>query len=62
MSAERKGLGLVLAGVAAAGMAASAQEAPELTFGFENVAQRAGLTATTVFGGREQNKYLLETT
>jgi hypothetical protein len=62
VSAGRKGLGLVLAGLAAAGMAASAQEARELTFGFENVAQRAGLTATTVFGGREQNKYLLETT
>ena len=26
------------------------------------MAQKAGLTATTVFGGRDQNKYLLETT
>ena len=26
------------------------------------MAAQAGLTATTVFGGREQNRYLLETT
>jgi enediyne biosynthesis protein E4 len=33
-----------------------------LGFAFENVARRAGLDAVTVFGGRERNKYLLETT
>jgi enediyne biosynthesis protein E4 len=33
-----------------------------LGFAFESLAQKAGLTAVTVFGGRETNKYLLETT
>jgi len=33
-----------------------------LPFSFTNVAAQAGLSATTVFGGREQNRYLLETT
>jgi enediyne biosynthesis protein E4 len=33
-----------------------------LPFSFTNVAEQAGLTARTVFGGREQNRYLLETT
>jgi hypothetical protein len=33
-----------------------------LGFAFENVARRAGLSAVTVFGGRDSNKYLLETT
>jgi enediyne biosynthesis protein E4 len=33
-----------------------------LGFAFENAADRAGLTAVTIFGGREENKYLLETT
>jgi hypothetical protein len=31
-------------------------------FSFRNVATEAGLTAVTVFGGREKNRYLLETT
>jgi Flp pilus assembly protein TadD len=31
-------------------------------FSFTNVAARAGLEAATVFGGKETNKYLLETT
>jgi hypothetical protein len=35
---------------------------PSLGFRFENVAQKAGLTAVTTFGGRDTNKYLLETT
>lgn len=35
---------------------------PALGFRFDNVASKAGLTAVTVFGGREHNKYLLETT
>src|SRR5437879_10248167 len=29
---------------------------------FENVAAQAGLTAPTVYGGRTENKYILETT
>jgi len=33
-----------------------------LGFGFTNVAAEAGLRALTTFGGRETNKYLLETT
>ncbi|MGH9312382.1 MAG: CRTAC1 family protein [Vicinamibacterales bacterium] len=31
-------------------------------FSFTNIAREAGLTATTVFGGKQTNKYLLETT
>jgi hypothetical protein len=31
-------------------------------FSFRNVAAEAGLTAVTVFGGREKNRFLLETT
>jgi hypothetical protein len=34
----------------------------QLGFSFSNIAREAGLTAVTVFGGRETNKYLLETT
>jgi hypothetical protein len=33
-----------------------------LPFSFTNIAPEAGLTAVTVFGGTETNKYLLETT
>jgi hypothetical protein len=33
-----------------------------LPFKFTNVAREAGLTALTVFGGKESNRYLLETT
>ena len=33
-----------------------------LGFRFESVAQKAGLAGVTVFGGRDSNKYLLETT
>jgi len=53
--------GVLLLALAAAPVAASlAQEA--LPFAFTDVAERAGLTALTVFGGRERNRYLLETT
>ncbi|HEU5322447.1 MAG TPA: CRTAC1 family protein, partial [Methylomirabilota bacterium] len=31
-------------------------------FAFTNVAAQAGLDAVTVFGGKDTNKYLLETT
>ena len=33
-----------------------------LGFSFTNVARQAGLNAVTVFGGKDSNKYLLETT
>jgi enediyne biosynthesis protein E4 len=33
-----------------------------LTFSFANVAREAGLTARTIYGGTDTNKYLLETT
>jgi enediyne biosynthesis protein E4 len=38
-----------------------ADQAP-LGFSFKNTAQEAGLTAITVYGGSDTNKYLLETT
>ena len=46
---------------AARGRLARAEETA-LGFRFDNVAQGAGLSAVTVFGGRDHNKYLLETT
>lgn len=52
---------LALAGLAAGGLAPSAQRA-DLGFSFSNVAQHAGLSARTVYGGKETNTYLLETT
>jgi hypothetical protein len=39
-----------------------AAQAVPLPFSFRNVAREAGLTAITIFGGTETNKYLLETT
>jgi hypothetical protein len=33
-----------------------------LAFAFTNIAQQAGLTGTTIYGGRDSNRYLLETT
>ena len=36
--------------------------ADSVGFSFRNVAADAGLSAVTVFGGREKNRYLLETT
>jgi hypothetical protein len=47
--------------LAARAQAADPATAP-LGFAFANVAREAGLTAVTVFGGKEQNRYLLETT
>jgi hypothetical protein len=38
------------------------RDPPGLGFAFQEVAQQAGLHAVTTFGGRERNKYLLETT
>src|SRR5262245_21756592 len=37
-------------------------EADSIKVRFTNVARKAGLSAVTVFGGKETNKYLLETT
>jgi hypothetical protein len=62
---------LTVAAAAAGGRAWPAQtgapggvgaDAPPLGFSFRNTAREAGLTAFTVFGGTESNKYLLETT
>ena len=39
-----------------------ATAAEPVGFSFMNVAAEAGLTAATVFGGKEKNRYLLETT
>src|SRR5688572_22217093 len=40
----------------------AARSSGALGFSFANVARDAGLTAVTVYGGRETNRYLLETT
>jgi hypothetical protein len=54
---------LLLAALSAAALAASApQPDTSLDFTFVNTAREAGLTAVTVYGGKETNKYLLETT
>jgi enediyne biosynthesis protein E4 len=55
---------LVLMAVAAGALAAQAwaAQASPLPFSFRNIAREAGLTAATIFGGTETNKYLLETT
>lgn len=52
---------LLLLGVHAA-VFLRGEEKPSLGFSFTNVAPMAGLTAITVYGGKEANKYLLETT
>ena len=43
------------------GLTPAAQKTP-LGFSFTNIAPQAGLTARTVYGGKDTNKYLLETT
>ena len=55
---------VVLILLAAAGLGASGSQTQTvaLGFSFRNIASDAGLTAVTIFGGRETNKYLLETT
>ena len=52
----------LLLGLVALVPVAAALTEDSLPFSFTNVAAQAGLSATTVFGGREQNRYLLETT
>ncbi|MCA1563130.1 MAG: CRTAC1 family protein [Acidobacteria bacterium] len=48
----------------AAALGAATWGLPDAAFGFsfKNTAREAGLTAMTIFGGKETNKYLLETT
>src|SRR4051794_39353421 len=60
-------LPLALVAVIAAGaavLAASSRQSKTgpLNFAFTNIAREAGLTAITVYGGKDTNKYLLETT
>jgi hypothetical protein len=47
---------------AALGVGARTPDDTPLGFSFRNIAHEAGLTAITIFGGKETNKYLLETT
>src|SRR5215204_5970007 len=46
----------------ATGIAAAGQPSNEVPFAFASVGRDAGLSAVTVFGGHETNRYLLETT
>jgi len=55
------GLGLLLR-PAPARSAPPAADGSSLGFAFTEVARQSGLTAETVFGGRETNRFLLETT
>ena len=41
---------------------ASQTRSPPLGFSFAEIATRSGLTAPTIYGGKETNRYLLETT
>ena len=51
-----------LLAVTAAGARGWGAQGPPAAFSFRNIAREAGLTAVTVFGGTQTNKYLLETT
>ena len=53
---------LIALGVAHRDGASAQVDKSTLTFAFTNIARQAGLTAPTIYGGRESNKYLLETT
>src|SRR5262245_46244754 len=48
--------------VVSAFAATARTDGARLGFGFTEVAAQAGLTAVTVFGGKDANRYLLETT
>ncbi len=52
----------VVAAAVAAGLGATAPAPASLPFAFVNVGHEAGLHGVTVYGGRERNRYLLETT
>ena len=54
-------IGTILTACALGASAWHAQDTA-LGFSFKNTAREAGLTAMTIFGGKETNKYLLETT
>ena len=65
MSVSSRPVRLVaMLGVACAvtGGLAPRPQSKDLGFSFTNVAKQAGLDAVTVFGGKDTNKYLLETT
>ena len=49
-------------GLASSTGAGDPQDPKALEFAFQEVSREAGLSAVTIFGGRERNKYLLETT
>src|SRR6266542_1685358 len=51
----------ILVGAALGAGALTPDDTP-LGFSFRNTAREAGLTAITVYGGKDTNKYLLETT
>lgn len=53
---------LLLAGTGLLTAVSLPSEEPSLKFSFTNVARKAGLNAVTVFGGKDTNRYLLETT
>jgi hypothetical protein len=55
-------IGTTLAWAADRREAKTSSEVEASTIRFEDVAARAGLTMPTVFGGRTENKYILETT
>jgi len=57
-----RSLGAVLASAAQRSGIAQASEAQRFAVQFEDVAARAGLVVPTIFGGRTENKYILETT
>ena len=55
-------MAVTIAGAALIAAAQAAKDSPPAGFSFRNTAREAGLTAITVYGGTETNKYLLETT
>jgi hypothetical protein len=54
--------GLLLAGLMVTVALPAQQPAGDLPFSFTEIGDRAGLTTQTVFGGKDSNRYLLETT
>ena len=59
----RAGLAAAMAALLlATGSHLSAGPGDALPFSFANVARQAGLDSVTVYGGRDRNRYLLETT
>jgi hypothetical protein len=52
----------IVACAAAAAIVSRAQEPSALTFAFTEIAEGAGFTTPTIYGGQKTNRYLLETT